>query len=262
MSEQHQDTFLRHLRHTPQLNAETWRVIVDGLVAAPLTLKYNMLHDFPMTTTKQLLICAGHTPEEPLASVVTWRGVLLQELLQRTEPQEQALYISIHSADGYATSIPLKDAEDVLLAYEMNGESLTPEHGYPARLVVPGRYGYKQPKWLQHIIVSDTPVAGYWEQHGRDTVGLVPPTATHQQRTLTVKAGEPVALAGLTNGKQVEVRIDGGHWNPATVDDDLTWRTNWTPSLPGVFQLQVRAKDDDTIQPETTQPVITVKATL
>lgn len=262
MPEQHQGTFQRRLRHVPQLSPETWTVIIDGFVQHSLTLDYNTLRAHPATTSQQLLLCAGHTAETPLAVPVRWRGVALEALLGRVVAGDRARYLNIHSADGYATSLPLAAATGALLAYEMNGAPLPPEHGYPARLVAPARYGYKQPKWVQHIILSDRPVAGHWERQGRDTSGVATPTATLAGTPATVRAGEPLALGGLTNAPHVEIQVDGGPWNPVTVTDRLAWRTTWTPALPGIYRLQVRARAGDTTQPNNTQPVIIVEATI
>ncbi len=260
MPEQRPGTFQRHLRHIPSISPDI-PLIIDGYVRQPLTLDYSTLESYHATVTQVVLMCAGHTPTEPLVSVVQWRGIALCDLLREVRPDERAIYVNVHSADGYGTSLPLDVANDALLAYAMNGEPLSAGHGYPARLVMPGHYGYKQPKWVQHLVLSDEPVAGYWEQQGRDPAGVTAPVATVDTTRIVGQVGEQLTIGGLTNAETVQVRIDGGPWNPADVGDCYQWTANWTPMMGGIYRLRVRAQGKTEMQPATTQPVIMVEVT-
>lgn len=221
-----------------------------------------MLTRLPATQISDLLMCSGHSADDRKIAHITWTGLRMTELLSQVTPEIPALYANFHSADGYATSIAIADLEDAVLAYEMNGRPLSQEHGYPARLVIPGRYGYKQPKWIQHIILSDQPVYGHWEQRGYDVHGRQYPTATLRDHLQVIEGdlGQPIETAGyVTGGDAVEISIDDGPWNPAHTQNANEWTARWTPTAPGTYTVRVRARRRDVVQPAQTQPRLTVR---
>jgi hypothetical protein len=131
--------------------------------------------------------------------------------------------LAFGSVEGYTTSIPVTDLDrPAWLVWLMNGVALPAEHGYPVRLLVPGRYGMKNPKWITSIDFVDTPVTGYWDQQGWSK------QAPYQTNTLVhypindVPAGAIVAsgtaFAGSDPIRSVEVSVDGGAWLLATLD--------------------------------------------
>ncbi len=258
-SKPEQNLFRQQLRHTPVCDVASWLLRIDGFTRASLTINYNTLLTLPAMNIHTMLVCRGHHPAAPLTARVRWDGASLRPLLDRAMPTPRARFVNVHSADGYATSFPISDMDEAILAHTLNGDPLTADHGFPVRLVVPGRYGYKQPKWLTHIILSDAPVYGEMEQNGWDATGNAPPTATAAQLTLRTSANQPVTLGGGTNAPQVDIAVDGGPWNSAAVMDGR-WQAVWRPPGVGHYRLRVRAKRHGSYQPSATQPVIDIEA--
>jgi DMSO/TMAO reductase YedYZ molybdopterin-dependent catalytic subunit len=192
----------------------------------------------------------------PLVGCSRWTGVALADLLGQARPKPTARAIEAHGADGYFDVIPLSDADrpGVMVAIGMNGQYLPDGHGFPARLRVPGRYGVKNVKWLQQLVVLDHQQLGYWGRRGWDASALVhtesridTPAAGATLHRPVVAAG--VAWAGDRGISVVEVSSDdGGTWTPARLEreaDRLAWR-HWQMTLdlpPGVHPLTVRATD-------------------
>ncbi len=149
----------------PPFDERRWRFIVEGEVAAPLQVdwqgfvglgeKRQQTSDFHCVTTWSRLDLA-------------WSGLTMADLIDIVQPTEAALYVIAHGADGYSTNLSIEDATaaDVLLAYELDGQALSLEHGGPMRLLVPKRYAWKSAKFLRRLefLAEDAP--GYWEQRG------------------------------------------------------------------------------------------------
>ncbi len=152
----------------PKVNVEDWRLTVDGQVKNPLTLSYKELIALPQIRLIEILECYDNPPGGKLIGVAEWEGVLVRDLLEMTEAKANASTLIFHSLDGYSTNHTLEYIKKacVLLALKMNGETLPAEHGYPARLVAPGMYGYKWAKWIYRIEVADKEKPGYWEKRG------------------------------------------------------------------------------------------------
>jgi sulfane dehydrogenase subunit SoxC len=166
---------LAHLG-VPRVDPERWSLGIEGLVERPLRLTLSDLKDLPSRTVEAFLQCAGNpaTPDVParLISNVVWKGVDLQSLLDTAGVGPEVRFVWSFGLDrgefmGVASGPYLKDlplervrAGGVLVAYEMNGEPLTPEHGFPARLLVPGFYGTNSVKWLYRIELADRRAAG------------------------------------------------------------------------------------------------------
>ncbi|MDQ3880311.1 MAG: molybdopterin-dependent oxidoreductase, partial [Chloroflexota bacterium] len=152
----------------PVVDGATWRLTVGGMVERPLTLTLDDVHALPAVTQIQTLECISNEVGGHLISTAEWRGVRLKEVLAMARPADGALEVKLAAADGYSESFPAELAADdrVLLAYEMNGEPLPDKHGFPLRLLLPGRYGMKGPKWLTGLELIDEPYEGYWEQRG------------------------------------------------------------------------------------------------
>ncbi|MDP1878117.1 MAG: molybdopterin-dependent oxidoreductase, partial [Actinomycetota bacterium] len=186
-----------------------------------------------------------------------WRGVLLRDLLDQVGVKSAAEQVYSTSIDGWTCGFPVAaafDDRDAMIAVGMNGETLPLEHGYPARLVVPGLYGYvSATKWLSKIELTTWDKEGYWVPRGWSSRG---PVKTESRidvpRTKTVKTGKQViagvAWAQYRGVEKVEVRIDEGEWQEATLGADVTdnawrqWLLEWDPT-PGLYLLRVRATD-------------------
>jgi DMSO/TMAO reductase YedYZ molybdopterin-dependent catalytic subunit len=163
------------------------------------------------------------------------------------------------AADEYYTSVPLELAMDErsLLAFEANGEPLPPVHGYPARTLLPGVYGQKQPKWITSLRLSDRYVAGTWEKEGwSDEAALrINSRIEHPRQGDRLPANQPVlvfgvAFADLSGVARLDVSTDGGQtWHAATLLPGpstsvwTAWYWEWLSPPPGQHVLQARAVD-------------------
>ncbi|MFX0151865.1 MAG: molybdopterin-dependent oxidoreductase [Candidatus Hodarchaeota archaeon] len=160
------------------INPDTYRLIVTGEVMNPLNLSLTEIKSMPVTSEIVRLTCIMYNRKVPefasLTGVANWTGVQLSYILNLARINfETVLDISLHTPDlhgesAYSTSLDVTEAfwEDVILAYEMNGEPLPAEHGFPIRLVCPRFFGYKWIKWLQYINVTTDNYLGYYERKG------------------------------------------------------------------------------------------------
>jgi DMSO/TMAO reductase YedYZ molybdopterin-dependent catalytic subunit len=160
----------------PAFDSAAWRLTVGGLVGAPLTLTFADFIALPQTTVVRDFYCV----EGWGVTDVEWQGVLVSELVQRATVDPTATHLIFHSGDGvYTDSLTLEQAaaEDVLLAHRVNGVELPPDMGQPLRLICPGRYAYKNVKWVERVEAVDieqTPFEGYWEARGYPTDADIP----------------------------------------------------------------------------------------
>lgn len=158
---------------TPAFDEATWRLRVDGLVERPTELSFSELSALPVTRMTADFRCVEGWGVED----VRWEGVRVSELLSRVKPGAGATTVVFRSSGGiYADSVSLEDALDprAVLALQMNGAALDPRQGRPLRLVLPWMYGYKGPKWVERIELTDRPFTGYWEQRGYPTDADLP----------------------------------------------------------------------------------------
>jgi DMSO/TMAO reductase YedYZ molybdopterin-dependent catalytic subunit len=153
-----------HVGPIPKFNEEEWDLRVDGLVEDPLTLSYTDLKALPNAALTADMHCV--TGWTTLDNV--WEGVLFRTVAERARPLPEARWVTAHCDYGYTSDLSLEAMmeEDVLLAWAHNGEPLTPEHGFPLRLVVPARYGWKSAKWLRGLEFAAENRRGYWEERG------------------------------------------------------------------------------------------------
>lgn len=153
-----------HYGPIPAFDGTSWDLEVKGLVANPFTLAYEELRALPSVTVDADMHCVtGWTTLDN-----TWEGVPFRTLLERAQPAPEATWVIAHCAHGYTSNLSLAamDDADVLLAWRNHGEDLTPEHGWPLRLVVPKRYAWKSAKWLTGLELTDTNRRGFWEVRG------------------------------------------------------------------------------------------------
>jgi len=153
-----------HYGLVPTVDLVTWTFTVDGLVERPFVLRYDELLALPRSTTRCDIHC-----------VTTWSrfdnrfsGVSVQSLLQRAGVRPHARYCLVSAEEGFTTNLPLADLDRPanLVALVHDGEPLTPEHGWPARLLVPHLYFWKSAKWVRGLTLLDADVPGFWEQNG------------------------------------------------------------------------------------------------
>lgn len=242
----------------PGIAAASWRLRVDG--SAPFTLTYDELRALEAVEFPQTLECISNNVGGPLLSTAVFRGPRLRTILERAGVPAGASEIRFGCADGYTESLPLDVAMDdrTIVAYLINGEPLPREHGFPARLLLSGRYGMKNPKWLTTVGPVAQPYRGYWEQRGwnKDAFVRTMSRLDFPQEQDIVPAGKPfplvrgVAYAGTRGISKVEISFDGGKtWNDARLRPVLPpydwtfFSYEWTPSAPGTYPVAVRATD-------------------
>ncbi|HUZ16214.1 MAG TPA: sulfite oxidase [Gaiellaceae bacterium] len=279
----------------PHVDADTWRLEIGGLVRQPLSLSLAELRARPARTIPVTLECAGngralipdHTPSQPwlreAVGTAEWTGTPLAPILAEAGLADSVCELVFTGLDrgiqheiehDYARSLRVAEAlgEDVLLAYEMNGAPLPPQHGFPVRLVVPGWYGMAHVKWLRAITAIADEFEGY-QQAGTyrimrfedDVDG--PPVERMLPRSLLVPPGIPDFLSrerhlaagrvvlrgrgwsGQAPVERVEVSDDGGAtWAEAELEPPLgpyAWRGfsfGWD-AAPGEYELCCRATD-------------------
>ncbi|MFC9392097.1 sulfite oxidase [Streptomyces sp. NPDC057027] len=291
--------FVRNHTSTPVLDAADWRLTVwgDGLHGrSPVHFTYGQLRDLPSVTRTALMECAGNgrslyatqqgrpvtgTPWTLGAvGAARWRGVRLADVLRLAGIAHDAVDLQPRGLDDPYVSggvdfgrvrrpLPVAKAlDDVILAYEMNGEPLPYDHGYPVRLVVPSWVGIASIKWLGDIEVSTKPLSSPWSTEWYRLFGEAHPaggSAPISRQTLksayqlpfgaTLEADGPHTLTGrawsaLAPVRTVEVSTDGGaHWRHARLHDTprrdgwVRWSVPWRPHTTGQVTLLSRTTD-------------------
>lgn len=282
----------------PEISVANWSLRIEGEVEKPCALTYEELKEFPQHTLTATVECAGNGRSwlEPKAKGVQWdlgavgnakwSGVWLRDVMQRAGIRRNAIEVILEGADrgdaketpkppeaiNYARSLPLGKAKnDVLLAWQMNGEPLTAAHGFPLRAIVPGWFGMAAVKWLQRLIVTAEPFHGYYQStdyaYWQRREGL--PPSMHSLGEMAVKAqiaqpvkGESIAAgknyrvhgaawSGDTALEKVELSFDAGkNWSRARLLGEPVkhawrlWEFDWqTPAQPGRVTLCARATD-------------------
>jgi DMSO/TMAO reductase YedYZ molybdopterin-dependent catalytic subunit len=298
--------YIRSHFPTPDLDRASYQLRIDGAVRNPFVLSYDKLRSMPSETRVATLECAGNSRvflvpqvqgaqwELGAVSNAEWTGVPLRTLLEHAGLSADACEIVLEGADrgtpkeepvpphpiSYVWSVPRAKAiqPEVLIAYQMNGRDLSPDHGFPVRAIVPGHYGMASVKWLTRIQAVREPFHGYWQTSDyaywasmdgkpvRRALGemqlkseiarprvyetLVP------DRIYTVSGA---AWAGETDVIGIAVSTDGGRtWAEAEFLDPVRrhawrrWQFDWlTPKKPGQYTLLARAKDaGGLIQPD------------
>jgi DMSO/TMAO reductase YedYZ molybdopterin-dependent catalytic subunit len=148
----------------PRIELATWDFRIDGLVEHPQRFTWEEFQALPRVHVKSDIHCV--TRWSRFDNV--WEGVSLTEMLRRAGPKPEARFVIIRAEQGYTTNLPLAELvdEDVLLADKHDGEPLTPEHGWPLRLVVPRRYFWKSAKWVRALELTAADQPGFWERNG------------------------------------------------------------------------------------------------
>ena len=244
----------------PQVAPETWTLRIDGMVDRELEITFAELLKMPLTQTDITLVCVSNQVGGPYAGNARWVGVPLAGLLRRAGVRAGADQVLSSAVDGMTISTPLTaimDGRDALLAVGMNGQPLPIAHGFPARMVVPGLYGYTSAtKWVTRLTVTTFAAQrAYWTQRGYAAVAPIHvESRIDVPRPLAQVAAGRVAVAGVawapaTGIAAVQVSADNGRWHTArlaAVDGIDTWRQwVWTwDATPGLHQLQVRATDN------------------
>ncbi len=255
----------KNLAGDPVVDARSWRLSLPNGNA----LTYEQLLALPAQQLEVTFECISNEIGGTLISNGMWKGPRVRDVLALASTPPDATYLLIESADGYSESLPLAElTDDGLLATHLNGEPLTPVHGFPARLVFPGRYGMKQPKWVTRLKLSADNRPGYWEQIGWDEKAIVK-TMSRIDSPLdgsmllrgTVRISG-IAFAGTRRISAVEVSWDGSGGHEAELEREFSpfaWRF-WhvdAPLGPGRYTVRVRARDGGgNLQTEAAAPTL------
>ena len=289
--------FVRNHFPIPKIDEKSWRLKINGAVNKEIELSYDDLRRLPSKTLAATIECSGNgraflVPKSKgifweLGAVgnAEWTGVPLATVLELVGVKDSAVEVVLEGADHgevteepkspgdihFERSLPIAKARrpEVLLAYQMNGDDLTPEHGFPVRAVVPGWFGMASVKWLSKLSLAVTPFCGFWQsleysyferRDGRPT--LVPVTEMFVKASIArpmlqevVPAGKDYRVFGAAwTGEQevaaVEVSTDGGSiWKRAKLLGDVIpyawqlWEYCWRPPAPGEYRIACRAID-------------------
>jgi DMSO/TMAO reductase YedYZ molybdopterin-dependent catalytic subunit len=153
-----------HAGSVPRTELATWDFRVFGEVENPVTLSWEEFDALPKTEHVQDIHCVTRWSKFDVA----FRGVHWRELAELVQPKPSARYVVAHAEQGFTANVPLEFLEDelALLAQEANGEPLEPDHGWPLRLVIPGKYFWKSAKWLRGLELRASDQPGFWERYG------------------------------------------------------------------------------------------------
>ncbi len=277
----------------PALDSRTWRLRVGGEVSNPVELSLEDIRARPRQTVPVTLECAGNgrgrMMPRPLSlpwlgeavGTAEWAGASLGPILEEAGLGDEAVEVVFYGADRgvqgdeeqtYGRSLTIEEAmrPEVILAYEMNGQPLLPQHGFPLRLLVPGWYGMTSVKWLTSIEAVTEPFEGFQQAtaylYQQDAEDPGEPVTRMRVRALMLPPGIPDfysrrrfmepglveifgrAWSGQGSVTKVEVSVDGGAWQEATLEPSLGefawrgWRFEWD-ATPGDHDLACRASD-------------------
>jgi DMSO/TMAO reductase YedYZ molybdopterin-dependent catalytic subunit len=243
----------------PQVDPSNWTLRIHGMVAREITITFDELLHRPLIEDYLTLCCVSNPVAGPYVGNAKWLGASLASLLREARPQRGADQLLATSVDGFTSGTPLSvilDGRDALVAVAMNGAALPTAHGFPARLVVPGLYGYVSAcKWVVDLEVTTFAAAqGYWVPRGWSQMG---PVKTESRIDVPangtpVKAGK-VSVAGVAWAQHkgieaVEARVDHGPWQEATlatvpgIDTWRQWVWEWDATS-GTHLIEARATD-------------------
>ena len=254
-----EEYYVTRIGKIPNIDPDTYRLEVTGLVATPLSLSLDDLYDMDLVELPLTVECIGNSRSGPLISTAVWKGFLLIDLLETAGLSAEATGVVYRAADGYFASHTLEQVRNngVLVALYMNDVPIPEKHGFPIRILNPGYYGVKQPAWVTEIEVVDTPIKDYWEERGWD---CSPPIAVDStiffpEDGTDVSVGERVVVGGAAFGgtriDTVEISADEGKtWTEATVTEQLDadnvwifWESELVFEEPGRYTINVRATD-------------------
>lgn len=245
------------------IDGSTWVLPITGLVDNPLMLTIDDFRDnYEPRDQYVTLTCISGRVGTGLISTTQWTGASVQEVLTSAGLQDAARYLFITSGDGFYETVDLDlimADERIMFCYAWDGNTLPTDHGFPLRIWIPDRYGMKQPKWITGIEVVDEYREGYWVERNWDEVAQVKATSVIDTVAVDhlIEDGEQqlvpvggIAYSGDRGISKVEVRVDGGPWEPALLRAPLSettwviWRYEW-PFAAGDHTFEVRCTEAD-----------------
>jgi len=243
----------------PQVDPSTWQLRIHGMVQREVTITFAELLRRPLIEAYVTLTCVSDPVGGPYVGNAKWLGARLADLIRQARPRAGASQLLCTSVDGFTSGTPLQvvlDGRDALLTVAMNGTALPVEHGFPARMVIPGLYGYvSATKWVTDIEVTTfADATAYWATRGWSQQAPIKTESRIDVPAIgsTLRPG-PTQVAGVAWAQHkgvaaVEVRVDRGPWHEArlaAVPDIDTWR-QWVfqwPATPGRHVIEARATD-------------------
>jgi DMSO/TMAO reductase YedYZ molybdopterin-dependent catalytic subunit len=255
------------------IEEEDWQLPITGMVDNPRMFTLQQFRDeFESFDQFVTLTCISGRVGTGLISTTKWTGASAQDVLEAVGVQPEAKYLFITSGDGFYESVDLeliRNDRRIMFCYAWDDKLLPKDHGFPLRIWIPDRYGMKQPKWITGIEVTDEYQPGYWVERNWDEVARVKATSvidTVAVDNMGLVNGQDVipvggiAYAGARGIGGVEVRVDGGEWQPAQLRSPLSeatwviWRYEW-PFTEGDHLFEVRCTEaDGTPQIAESQP--------
>ena len=243
----------------PKVDVDTWTLEVDGMVEKPFTMTFAELAAMPLIERDITMTCVSNEVGGGYVGAARWLGVRLTDVLDRagvTGSPDQVLSTAV---DGFTISTPLnvvRDGRDAMIAIGMNGAQLSDVHGFPARLITPGLYGFVgATKWLTKLTLTTYAAEqAYWTKRQWATDAPIRTSARVDTPAplSTIKAGR-TAIGGVAWAQHrgvgtVEVRIDDGRWQETKLGPDVGvdyWRQWYLPwdAEPGLHRIAVRATD-------------------
>jgi DMSO/TMAO reductase YedYZ molybdopterin-dependent catalytic subunit len=248
---------------TPSVDLASWRLRVHGMVDHEVTLTFDELVQLPLIERYVTIACVSNEVGGNLVGNAKWTGVNLTDVLAMAGVKAGATQIVPRSVDGWTAGFPTswvmapERPRDAIIAVKMNGQPLPAAHGFPARLIVPGLYGYvSATKWLSELeLTTLEAIDAYWVPRGwaKEAPILTQSRIDVPRQDAHFRQGDPVAVAGVAwapdrGVSKVEVRVDDGDWRPATLATAigpqtwLQWKLAWT-ATPGRHTFTVRATD-------------------
>ncbi len=245
----------------PRVSVEDWNLRMHGRVGREVVIDYDRLLERPMIELDATIACVSNEVGGELVGTARWLGCRLDDLLEEAGIDRSADQVVGRSVDGFTVGFPVNvlDGRDAIVAVGMNGEPLPVDHGFPARLIVPGLYGYvSATKWLSELeLTRFDEFDAYWIPRGWDREAPIVTTSRIDMPRdgAALESGRPLAVAGVAWApirgiETVEVRVDDQPWERAEMGRNhaaTTWR-QWKVVLeldPGGHRVQVRATDGE-----------------
>lgn len=255
-----------------QVDVKQWTLHITGEVEQSLTLTLDEILAAPQEDFYLTMECIGNPAGGNLIGNALWTGTSLLPFLAKAGVKPEAIEFVMKGNDWYETTLPVAELmrPEVRLVHRMNGEPLTTEHGFPLRILIPGHFGQKQPKWLVAITAIAQAKTGYWENQGWSNQAEIPTHALlrqvqtdrvwnkHHQVTIPAEGElgwrQGILLAGVGLDRsapinRIWVSVDNGaNWQlaeqnqPSSPHEWTLWRYRWQPQTAGTYTLLAKAE--------------------
>lgn len=252
------DLYVKSYLRTPELvPRENWQIQLGGQMRQAHTLTWSELQSFPLVEQMHTMECIGNPVGGRLLGNLVWQGVSLRALLALANPTPASDHLMISGVDDYFTCVPLDLAMDErsMLAFSVGGQPLPHTHGYPVRVLLPGVYGQKQPKWVIALEAVTGAQPGTWERQGWSDQAIIQVNSRieYPRDGASIPAGQRLPVSGVafadTSGvARVEVSVDGGlNWSDAKVYPGpstmawTVWEWDWAAPAAGQHTIKARA---------------------